>query len=75
MFNYHDEFYTMSGIAVGDTQKVNIQSRDSLIQVVYRGKRYKPWLWIFSRRRLEQVVGSKNKNCRVEYSKTIKVIE
>jgi hypothetical protein len=73
VFNYHDEFYTISGIAVGDTQKVHIQSRDSLIQVVYKGKRYKPWMWIFSRRRLEQVVGSKNKNCRVEYGRVIEV--
>lgn len=75
VFNYNDEFYTISGIAVGDTQKVNIQSRDSLIQVVYKGKRYKHWLWIFSRRRLEQVVGCKNKNCRVEYLKIVTVVK
>jgi len=73
VFNYHDEFYTVRGIAIGDTQKVHIESRDSLIQVVYRGERYKPWLWIFSRRKLQQVVRCKNPNSRIEYSKNIQI--
>jgi hypothetical protein len=71
VFNYKDEFYTVSGIAIGDTQHVHIESRDSLIQVVYRGKRYKPWLWVFSRRRLEQVVRGKNPENKIEYSRFI----
>ena len=69
VFNYHDEFYTVKGISVGDTQKVHIESRDSLIQVVYKGERCHPWLWVFSRRKLEQVVGCKNPNSQVKYSK------
>jgi hypothetical protein len=71
VFNYKDEFYTIKGIAVGDTQKVHIESRDSLIQVVFKGERYKPWLWIFSRRKLQQVVSSKNPNSKIEYSRSI----
>ena len=71
VFNYKDEFYIVNGIAIGDTQKVHIESRDSLIQVVYKGERYRPWLWVFSRRKLEQVVGCKNPNCRIEYSRFI----
>ena len=75
VFNYHDEFYTIKGIAIGDTQKVHIESRDSLIQVVYKGERYKPWLWIFSKRKLEQVVSCKNTNSKVEYSRIIEVVQ
>lgn len=72
VFNYHDEFYTIRGIAIGDTQKVHIESRDSLIQVVFKGDRYKPWLWIFSRRKLQQVVRCKNPNAVIKYVKEIK---
>jgi hypothetical protein len=72
VFNYHDEFYTVRGIAIGDTQKVHIESQDSLIQVVYKGERYKPWLWIFSKRKLQQVVRCKNPNSRIKYVREIK---
>lgn len=71
VFNYQDEFYSIKGIAIADTQKVHIESRDSLIQVVYKGERYKPWLWIFSRRKLQQVVSCKNPNSKIEYSRSI----
>jgi DNA topoisomerase IB len=71
VFNYHDEFYTVLGIAIGDTQKVHIESRDSIIQVVFKGERYKPWLWIFSRRKLQQVVRCKNPCDNIEYSRYI----
>jgi len=72
VFNYHDEFYTVRGIAIGDTQKVHIESRDSLIQVVFKGERYKPWLWIFSRRKLQQVIRCKNPNSTIKYVREIK---
>ena len=73
VFNYNDEFYSVSGIAVGDTQRVHIECRDSLIQVVYRGERIKPWLWIFSRRKLQQVVSCKNPNSKISFSKQIEI--
>ncbi len=75
IFNYHDEFYTIKGIAVGDTQKVHIESRDSLIQVVFKGERYKPWLWIFSKRKLQQAVSCKNPDSRIKYSNVIVLIK
>ena len=74
VFNYSDEFYTISGIAVNDTQRVHIESRDSLIQVVYKGDRIKPLLWIFSKRKLQQVVTCKNPNSVINYSRQITVI-
>ena len=73
VFNYQDSFYLVKGIAIGDTQKVHIESRDSLIQVVYKGKRYHPWLWIFSKRKLEQAITSKNPNNKILYNKTIQL--
>lgn len=73
VFNYADEFYNVTGIATADTQRVHIESTDSLIQVVYRGERHKPWLWIFSRRKLQQSILSKNPNSKIIYSRTIKI--
>ena len=73
VFNYQDQFYKVSGLAIADTQKVHIESTDSLIQVVYRGERYKPWLWIFSRRKLQQSIVSKNPNSKIIYSRQIKI--
>jgi len=73
VFNYSDEFYTISGIADNDTQHVHIESRDSLIQLVYRGDRVKPWLWVFSRRQLQQVLTCKNPNSKIEYSTIIEI--
>jgi len=73
VFSYQDSFYTIQGIAIGDTQKVHITSRDSIIQVVYKAKRYRPWLWILSRRKLEQVITFKNPNSTVLYNRTIQL--
>jgi hypothetical protein len=75
VFNYNDPFYTIAGIAVGVTQKVHIKSRDSLIQVVYKGERYNPWLWIFSKRKLQQSILTKNPNSKVEYCRHIEIVK
>jgi hypothetical protein len=73
VFNYRDSFYTVEGIAIHDTERVHITSRDSIIQVVYKAKRYRPWLWILSRRKLEQVITFKNPNSTVLYNRTIQL--
>ncbi|HEY4787640.1 MAG TPA: DUF6549 family protein [Bacteroidales bacterium] len=75
IFNYQDSFYTVNGIAIGDSQKVNISSVDSLIQVVYKGKRVHPWLWFFSRRKLEQAITTKNPNSTIMYNRTIQIVK
>jgi len=41
--------------------------------ITYKGKSYKPWFWVFSRRRLEQIVGSKNPGSRIKYIRSIKL--
>lgn len=73
VFNYQDDYYKVKGVAVGDTQRVDIHSRDSLIQVVYKGKRKRPYLWFFSPRQLEQVIISSNPNNHIIYSKHIQI--
>ena len=73
VFNYEDQFYSVKGIAVGDSQKVSIHSRDSIIQVIYRGKRIHPWMWILSKRQTEQVITCKNPANTILYNKTIQI--
>ncbi len=72
-FDYHDTFYDVSGDIRDDSIRMNIISRDSIIQVVYEGKRRKPWLWILSKRQLEQVIQCKNPNASIHYSKSIQI--
>jgi len=74
-FSFHDDFYTIKGLAIGDSQRINIHSIDTIIQVVYRGKRIRPWLWILSKRTLEQVITAKNPNSRIIYNKTIQIVK
>lgn len=74
-FKYADEFYRIEGFAISDTQHLNITYQDTLIQTVYRGKRKKPWLWIFSPRQLEQRVALKNPNATINYSQHIQILQ
>jgi hypothetical protein len=73
IFDYTDEFYKVTGNILKDSIRMNIVSTDSLIQVVYRGKRPKPWLWFLSSRPLEQVIQSKNPDSKIIYSKNIQI--
>lgn len=72
-FSYQDEWYSVNGFATSDTQFLNISSTDTLLQVVFRGERERPWLWIFSPRKLTQRIKLSNPNSRIVYSQTIKV--
>ena len=73
VFEFEDSYYSVRGVAEADTQHVDICSRDTLIQVVYRGRRRHPWMWILSPRDLEQRIAFKNPNASVEYSRTIQI--
>lgn len=72
-FSYQDEFYQIKGIAIRDSQKVQISSTDRIIQVVYKGRRIHPWLWFFSKRNLEQTISCKNPNSTILYNKNIQI--
>jgi hypothetical protein len=72
-FSYSDSWYKVSGYSDQKDQHVNITMQDTLVQVVYKGERTKPWLWIFSPRKLEQRVTLKNPNAQITYSKFIEI--
>lgn len=73
-FSYHNQWIDVQGVADSTTQQLRIHSIDTLVQVVYRGKRRRPYLWVFSPRILEQVIYSKNPNTQIVYNKTIQIV-
>jgi hypothetical protein len=42
-------------------------------EVVYKGERIHPWIWFFSRRKLEQMITAKNPNSTILYNRTIQL--
>ena len=72
-FDYKDEFYDIKGQIINDSIQLDINSCDSIIQVVYKGKRKRPWLWFFSKRQIKQVIYSKNPKSEIHYSKIIQI--
>lgn len=75
VFSFDNNWVSIRGMAQGDTQTLAIHSIDTLVQVVYKGKRRKPYLWFFSPRLLEQVIYSKNPNTLIVYNKTIHIVK
>jgi len=75
LFDFHDGFFSVKGKAIGDQQQLDLSYQDTLVQVVYRGERERPWLWIFSPRKLMQRVSLKNPNAQIHYSEYIKIEE
>lgn len=73
VFDYKDQWYQISGINQGDSQRLQIHSTDTLTQVVYKGERIRPWLWIFSPRKLQQRVSLSNPNATIKYSQFIQI--
>ena len=73
VFDYQDGFFTVQGKAIGNRQHLELSYQDTLVQVVYRGERERPWLWIFSPRKLMQRVSLKNPNANIHYTQTIQI--
>lgn len=73
VFDYQDQWYQIQGISEKDSQRLVIKSTDTLTQVVYRGERIKPWLWVFSPRKIQQRVSVSNPNATIKYSQTIQI--
>lgn len=73
LFDYQDGFFNVKGTALGDQQHLELSYQDTLVQVVYRGARERPWLWFFSPRKLMQRVSLKNPNARIHYNQTISI--
>lgn len=72
-FDYNDGFFQIKGSALGNIQNLDLAYTDTLVQVVYRGERERPWLWIFSPRKLMQRVSLKNPNAQIHYSKHLEI--
>ena len=73
VFSYKDQWYQISGIGNDKTQQLSIFSTDTLTQVVFKGERIKPWLWIFSPRKIQQRVSVSNPNSTIKYSNLIQI--
>ena len=73
VFDYRDQWYQIQGISEKDTQRLVIKSTDTLTQVVYRGERLKPWLWVFSPRKIQQRISVSNPNATIKYSQSIQI--
>lgn len=77
IFHYSDPWYDVTGILIGDDQRLRISSVDTITQVIFRGARINkkgnkvPGWWIFTPRQLEQVISCKNPSNKIVYSKTI----
>ena len=73
VFSYRDQWYQVAGISDNKSQQLQIQTTDTLTQVVFKGEREKPWLWIFSPRKLQQRVSVSNPNATIKYSSLIQI--
>lgn len=72
-FHYKDHYLSVNGFSLSDTQYMRVNYQDTLTQVVYRGRRKRPWLWIFSPRILEQRASLKNPHSTITYSRVIHI--
>lgn len=73
LFVHTTPYLKMEGVAHRDTQWVRMELQDTLIQVVHRGKRIRPWLWFFSPRELVQTVRLGNPDATLRYNQIIHV--
>jgi hypothetical protein len=73
VFSYRDNWYDIRGIADDSLQKLHLRYQDTLIQVIYLGKRTHPWLWFLSPRSLRQRVVLKNPGAHIGYAELIQI--
>ena len=73
VFDYHDGYFDIRGESDGTTQRLTAAYSDTLVQVVYRAERPRPWLWFFSPRRLRQRVMLKNPSATIHFSEIIEI--
>ena len=73
IFKYQDPWLSLSGMAIGDSQSVQLNLTDTLFQLVYKGDRFRPWLWIFSKRKLQQRAQLSNPYSNITYQQVITI--
>ena len=74
-FDYSDAWISIRGEAIGNKQSISITHFDTLSQVVFKGSRANPWLWLFSPRRLTQRISLASPYSKIQYSKYIQIDE
>lgn len=72
-FSYTDNWYNVNGVCINDSINLNITYSDTLTQVIYRGERINPKLWIFSRRKIQQRASFTNPNNKIVFQKFISI--
>ncbi len=75
LIRYSDAWYNVTGTFANDTTRLSISSVDTLLQVISKGERLKPWLWFFSKRQLIQTIQCRNPSNHIVYSRYIKIIK
>lgn len=74
-FDYSDAWISIKGETIGNKQSISITHFDTLSQVVFKGSRANPWLWLFSPRRLTQSISLASPYSKIQYSKYIQIDE
>jgi hypothetical protein len=73
VFRYHDNWYNITGVADDSLQQLRLDYQDTLVQVIFLGKRKYPWLWFLSPRTLRQRVVLKNPGAHINYAELIQL--
>jgi len=74
-FDYTDDWVSVTGTTQKDSISLLITTVDSLVQVVYWGKRRNPYLWFLSPRKLEQIISCKNPRSNIIYDRVIQIVK
>ncbi len=69
-FDYSDKFATISGVTNDTGITINYSMTDTIVQVVYKGKRQK-WWKIFTPRPLMQRITCKNPHAHIVYNELV----
>jgi hypothetical protein len=72
-FSYLDSHFRITGTIEGDQQTMDLLYQDTLVQTIYWGRRKHPWMWVFSRRQLEQRAALSNPNATITYAKSVQI--
>lgn len=73
VFRFQNDYLRVEGMAAGDSQQIRLMLNDTLLQVVRRGPRKHPWLWILSPRTLVQTLSLGNPDAQIRYSRIIEI--
>lgn len=73
IFDYRDDWFDVKGIQIRDSQELDISYQDTLTQIIYRGERIRPWLWIFSKRKIMQRAYLSYPGSKILFQQTIKI--